>query len=172
MCLDQGPLPGHTPIAYGCHYYGPQVRTAFNISVSLRSPQQRLYSDITVSGNLVPFFIFKHTFYRSTGELYIGGIKSHNYNNNRCLADVGNKETVPGLYNCKEAMQKGMGIYWDFRQVLQKSIITGWIWDGWFGLKYHLERWCGGVAALMTCVFFPGQRTEEQTDKKVPWDKK
>lgn len=118
------------------------------------------------------FFIFKHTFYRSTGELYIGGIKSHTYNDNRCIADIGNKETVPGLYNCKEAMQKGMGIYWDFGQVLQKSIITGWIWDGWFGLKYHLERWCGGEAALMTCVFFSGQRIEEQTDKKVPWDKK
>ncbi|CAF98875.1 unnamed protein product, partial [Tetraodon nigroviridis] len=81
MCVDQGPVPGHTPIAYNCFYYGPQ-----------------------------------HTFYRATGELYIGGIKSHKYNDNRCIADVGNKETVPGLYNCKEAMQKGMGIYWDFTQ--------------------------------------------------------
>ncbi|XP_047658192.1 probable polypeptide N-acetylgalactosaminyltransferase 8 [Tachysurus fulvidraco] len=24
MCLDQGPVPGHTPIAYTCHYYTPQ----------------------------------------------------------------------------------------------------------------------------------------------------
>ncbi|KAI3370824.1 hypothetical protein L3Q82_007351 [Scortum barcoo] len=81
MCLDQGPVPGHTPIAYNCYYYGPQL-----------------------------------TYYRSDGELYIGGIKSHNYNDNRCVTDVGNKQTEPGLYNCKEAMQKGMGIHWDFTQ--------------------------------------------------------
>nr|XP_040019726.1 probable polypeptide N-acetylgalactosaminyltransferase 8 [Gasterosteus aculeatus aculeatus] len=81
MCLDQGPVPGNTPIAYGCHYYEPQF-----------------------------------TYYRSNGELYIGGIKSHKYNDNRCVADPGKKDTEPGLYNCKEAMQKGMGIYWDLTQ--------------------------------------------------------
>ncbi|GAA6233837.1 probable polypeptide N-acetylgalactosaminyltransferase 8 [Lates japonicus] len=81
MCIDQGPVPGHTPIAYTCYYYGPQF-----------------------------------SYYRQTGELYIGGIKSHKYNDNRCLTDTGTKETKPGLYNCKEAMQKGMGIYWDFTQ--------------------------------------------------------
>lgn len=81
MCIDQGPVPGHTPIAYHCYYYGPQ-----------------------------------YTYYRSAGELYIGGLKSHKYNDNRCLTDIGQKETEPGLYNCREAMQKGMGIYWDFTQ--------------------------------------------------------
>ncbi|XP_041795319.1 probable polypeptide N-acetylgalactosaminyltransferase 8 [Chelmon rostratus] len=81
MCIDQGPVPGHTPIAFHCFFYGPQF-----------------------------------TYYRATGELYIGGIKSHKYNDNRCLTDTGKKETEPGLYNCKEAMQKGMGIYWDFTQ--------------------------------------------------------
>ncbi|XP_063337307.1 probable polypeptide N-acetylgalactosaminyltransferase 8 [Pelmatolapia mariae] len=81
MCLDQGPVPGHTPIAYNCHYYVSQF-----------------------------------TYYRGTGELYIGGIKAHKYNDNRCLADIGTEETEPGLYNCKEAVQKGMGIYWDFTQ--------------------------------------------------------
>lgn len=81
MCVDQGPVPGHTPIAFNCYYYGPQ-----------------------------------YTYFRGTGELYIGGIKSHKYNDNRCLADTGKKETEPGLFNCKEAMQKGMGIYWDFTQ--------------------------------------------------------
>ncbi|KAJ8002874.1 hypothetical protein DPEC_G00163490 [Dallia pectoralis] len=80
MCIDQGPVPGHIPIAYGCYYYGPQ-----------------------------------HTYYHSTGELYIGGIKSHKYNDNRCLADSG-EDSVPDLYNCKEAVQKGMGILWSFTQ--------------------------------------------------------
>ncbi|KAF7655190.1 hypothetical protein LDENG_00059780 [Lucifuga dentata] len=81
VCIDQGPVPGHTPIAYYCHYYEPQ-----------------------------------YTSYRATGELYIGGIKSHKYIDNRCLADPGSKDHEPGLYNCKEAMQKGMGIHWDFSQ--------------------------------------------------------
>ncbi|XP_028305340.1 probable polypeptide N-acetylgalactosaminyltransferase 8 [Gouania willdenowi] len=81
MCIDQGPIPGHTPIAYACFYYGPQ-----------------------------------HTYYRETGELYVGSIKSHKYNDNRCLADDGNKENEPGLYNCKEAVKEKMGIYWDFTQ--------------------------------------------------------
>uniref|UniRef100_A0A669BHI7 Polypeptide N-acetylgalactosaminyltransferase n=1 Tax=Oreochromis niloticus TaxID=8128 RepID=A0A669BHI7_ORENI len=81
MCVDQGPAPGHTPIAYMCHNFEPQ-----------------------------------YSYYRGTGELYIGGIKSHKYSDNKCLADTGTEETAPGLYNCKEAMQKGMGIYWDFTQ--------------------------------------------------------
>ncbi|XP_028249703.1 probable polypeptide N-acetylgalactosaminyltransferase 8 [Parambassis ranga] len=81
MCLDQGPVPGNTPIAYYCYYYGPQ-----------------------------------YTHYRGSGELYIGEIKSHKYDNNRCLSDMGGNKTEPGLYHCREAMQKGMGIYWDFSQ--------------------------------------------------------
>ncbi|XP_041640070.1 probable polypeptide N-acetylgalactosaminyltransferase 8 [Cheilinus undulatus] len=81
MCIDQGPVPGHTPIAYGCHYYGPQK-----------------------------------TYYRKSGEIYVGGIKYHKYKDNHCLCDIGKTETLPGLYNCKEALQKGMGIYWDFTQ--------------------------------------------------------
>uniref|UniRef100_A0A3P8RQS7 Polypeptide N-acetylgalactosaminyltransferase n=1 Tax=Amphiprion percula TaxID=161767 RepID=A0A3P8RQS7_AMPPE len=76
MCIDQGPVPGHTPIAFNCYYYGPQVS---------ETPTW-LSSVLTV------------------------------YNDNRCLTDAGQKETEPGLYNCKEAMQKGMGIYWDFTQ--------------------------------------------------------
>lgn len=89
------------------------------------------------------FCIFQYTFYRATGELYIGGIKSHKYNDNRCIADVGNKETVPGLYNCKEAMQKGMGIYWDFSQVLRNCIITGWMSLRWL---IRLKRSSGAMA--------------------------
>ncbi|XP_043980631.1 probable polypeptide N-acetylgalactosaminyltransferase 8 [Gambusia affinis] len=81
LCIDQGPVPGDTPISFNCHYYGPQM-----------------------------------AYYRETGEMYIGGIKSHKYNDNRCLTDRGEKKTEPGLFNCKEAMQKGMGIYWDFSQ--------------------------------------------------------
>lgn len=81
LCVDQGPVPGDTPIAFHCYYYGPQ-----------------------------------HIFYRSSGEFYVGGIKSHKYNNNRCLTDRGNNETVPGLFDCKEAVLKGMSIHWHFSQ--------------------------------------------------------
>uniref|UniRef100_A0A3B3Z8F4 polypeptide N-acetylgalactosaminyltransferase n=1 Tax=Periophthalmus magnuspinnatus TaxID=409849 RepID=A0A3B3Z8F4_9GOBI len=58
----------------------------------------------------------QYIFYRTSGELYIGGIKSHKYNDNRCLTDQGNKETEPGLFNCGDAMLKKMSIYWDFSQ--------------------------------------------------------
>ncbi|CAL8372874.1 unnamed protein product [Arctogadus glacialis] len=81
MCVDQGPVPGHTPIAYPCHYSMSQ-----------------------------------HTYFQETGELYIGGIKSHKYNVNRCLTDDGNKDNEPGLNNCHKSLQKINGIDWDFTQ--------------------------------------------------------
>uniref|UniRef100_A0A3P9CJF9 Polypeptide N-acetylgalactosaminyltransferase 8 n=1 Tax=Maylandia zebra TaxID=106582 RepID=A0A3P9CJF9_9CICH len=90
------------------------VVSIFNILISFCP----LYLSVSFS-----FFLSKFTYYRGTGELYIGGMKSHKYNDNRCLADTGTKETEPGLYNCKEAMQKGMGIYWDFTQVLQSCLL-------------------------------------------------
>ncbi|TNN63157.1 putative polypeptide N-acetylgalactosaminyltransferase 8 [Liparis tanakae] len=70
VCIDQGPMPGSTPIAYGCHYYSPQ-----------------------------------YCYYRTDGQLYVGGIKSHKYNSNRCLVDPGTA-AYPGLYECKAAEQK------------------------------------------------------------------
>ncbi|KAJ3596549.1 hypothetical protein NHX12_002954 [Muraenolepis orangiensis] len=57
-----------------------------------------------------------YTYFRETGELYIGGIKSHKYNANRCLTDDGAKDNVPGLNDCIESLQKRIGIYWDFTQ--------------------------------------------------------
>ncbi|XP_018602785.2 probable polypeptide N-acetylgalactosaminyltransferase 8 [Scleropages formosus] len=78
LCVDQGPLPGHTPIVYTCHYFTPQL-----------------------------------CYYRTNGELYIGGIKSHKHVENRCLVDTGE---MPGLYNCKEAKKKGFHMYWEFKQ--------------------------------------------------------
>ncbi|MFT7819285.1 putative polypeptide N-acetylgalactosaminyltransferase 8, partial [Arapaima gigas] len=79
-CIDQGPVPGHEPIAYDCYYYSPQS-----------------------------------TYYRRNGELYIGNIKSHKYNSNRCLVDPGTGSTL-GLYDCKEAKKMGMALHWDFKQ--------------------------------------------------------
>ncbi|KAG7271052.1 hypothetical protein CRUP_037951, partial [Coryphaenoides rupestris] len=59
---------------------------------------------------------FKYTYFRGTGELYMGGIKSHTYNANRCLTDDGGKDNEPGLNDCKESVKKRIGIYWDFTQ--------------------------------------------------------
>ncbi|KAJ0029637.1 hypothetical protein NQD34_004634 [Periophthalmus magnuspinnatus] len=124
MCIDQGPVPGHTPIAYQCYYYGPQ-----------------------------------HVFYRTSGELYIGGIKSHKYNDNRCLTDQGNKETEPGLFNCREAMQKKMSIYWDFSQGILNTT----------GLKFNhfCSQHVPGVVVVDGClvtgwtVYVPEEPSEE-----------
>uniref|UniRef100_UPI003AAC8D4F probable polypeptide N-acetylgalactosaminyltransferase 8 n=1 Tax=Centroberyx gerrardi TaxID=166262 RepID=UPI003AAC8D4F len=80
LCVDQGPVPGNTPIVYGCHYYSPQ-----------------------------------HCYYQGDGQIYIGGIKSHKYNSNRCLVDPG-EGAYPGLYECKLAKQKKFHMLWDFKQ--------------------------------------------------------
>ncbi|XP_061767929.1 probable polypeptide N-acetylgalactosaminyltransferase 8 [Nerophis ophidion] len=80
LCIDQGPVPGSTPILYSCHYFAPQ-----------------------------------RCYYRTNGQLYIGGIKSHKYNNNRCLVDPG-KGIYPALYDCKMAAEKKFHMLWDFQQ--------------------------------------------------------
>ncbi|GLD48354.1 probable polypeptide N-acetylgalactosaminyltransferase 8 [Lates japonicus] len=56
-----------------------------------------------------------HCYYRTNGQLYIGGIKSHKYNSNRCLVDSGTG-VYPGLYECKIAQQKKFHMLWDFEQ--------------------------------------------------------
>ncbi|XP_075967424.1 putative polypeptide N-acetylgalactosaminyltransferase 8 [Anarhichas minor] len=80
ICIDQGPMPGNTPIIYGCHSYSHQ-----------------------------------HCYYRTDGQLYIGGIKSQKYSSNRCLVDPGTG-VYPGLYECKTAKQKKFHMLWDFKQ--------------------------------------------------------
>uniref|UniRef100_UPI0037E8749E probable polypeptide N-acetylgalactosaminyltransferase 8 n=1 Tax=Semicossyphus pulcher TaxID=241346 RepID=UPI0037E8749E len=77
-CVDQGPVPGNTPVLYQCHTYTPQ-----------------------------------HCFYRTDGQLFIGGIKSHKYNTNRCLVDL-DTGVDPGLYEC--ILQKKLHLLWDFKQ--------------------------------------------------------
>ncbi|XP_050955906.1 probable polypeptide N-acetylgalactosaminyltransferase 8 [Labeo rohita] len=57
----------------------------------------------------------QHCYYNRNGEIYIGGIKSHTYNSNRCLMDPGSGNT-PVLHDCKNAKEKGLSIYWDFSQ--------------------------------------------------------
>ncbi|XP_026217326.1 probable polypeptide N-acetylgalactosaminyltransferase 8 [Anabas testudineus] len=57
----------------------------------------------------------QHCYYRSDGQLYIGGIKSHKYNSNRCLVDLGTG-VYPGLYECNIVQQKKFHSMWDFKQ--------------------------------------------------------
>lgn len=95
-------------------------------------------------------------------------MKSHKYNDNRCLADAGTTETEPGLYNCKEATQKGMGIYWDFTQVPLNFEISG------STLSHVAEMIDSSGCYMMTCgpVVSPGQGIEEQADEKMSGDQK
>ncbi|TRY54560.1 hypothetical protein DNTS_033417 [Danionella cerebrum] len=53
--------------------------------------------------------------YNHNGEIYVGGIKSHSYNANRCLADPGSGST-PVLHSCNTAEERGMSVSWDFTQ--------------------------------------------------------
>lgn len=54
-------------------------------------------------------------YYTVSGEIYIGGIKSHKYSTNRCLVDP-NAGVYPGLYECKLAKVKRFHMLWDFKQ--------------------------------------------------------
>ncbi|XP_006115536.2 putative polypeptide N-acetylgalactosaminyltransferase 8 isoform X2 [Pelodiscus sinensis] len=80
ICIDQGPVPGNTPIMYGCHAYSPQ-----------------------------------HLFYLSTGEIYIGGLRSRKSTVDRCLTDSGTGD-LPFIEQCNEAVKKGLNMHWDFKQ--------------------------------------------------------
>ncbi|KAI7812077.1 putative polypeptide N-acetylgalactosaminyltransferase 8, partial [Triplophysa rosa] len=53
----------------------------------------------------------QHCYFNSTGEIYVGGIKSHKYNSNRCLMDSGYGNT-PTLNDCKN----GFNMQWNFSQ--------------------------------------------------------
>ncbi|XP_044274177.1 probable polypeptide N-acetylgalactosaminyltransferase 8 [Varanus komodoensis] len=80
ICIDQGPVPGNTPIMYSCHGYSPQ-----------------------------------HMFYLSTGELYVGGLRSRRNTVDRCMTDSGERE-LPIIEQCNEAIAKELNMHWDFKQ--------------------------------------------------------
>ncbi|XP_058252753.1 probable polypeptide N-acetylgalactosaminyltransferase 8 isoform X1 [Hemibagrus wyckioides] len=61
------------------------------------------------------YFTPQLCYYKSTGELYIGGIKSHRYDYNRCLVDPG-EGNKPALYDCKIAKDHRFHMLWDFKQ--------------------------------------------------------
>ncbi|XP_024147333.1 probable polypeptide N-acetylgalactosaminyltransferase 8 [Oryzias melastigma] len=61
------------------------------------------------------FFSPQRCFYNTDGKLYIGGIKSHKYNSDSCLVDLGSGN-FPGLFECKVAQEKKFHMLWDFKQ--------------------------------------------------------
>ncbi|XP_013924498.1 PREDICTED: probable polypeptide N-acetylgalactosaminyltransferase 8 [Thamnophis sirtalis] len=79
-CIDQGPVPGNTPILYVCHGYSPQ-----------------------------------HMFYHSTGEFFVGGLRSRRNTVDRCLTDPG-EGNLPVIEQCDDAQRKGLNMHWDFMQ--------------------------------------------------------
>lgn len=73
-----------------------------------------------VPGNIPIFYecnylLPQHCFYNTEGEIIIGGLKSHNYNNNRCLVDSAVGST-PSLQDCVVAKSNQLHMHWDFKQ--------------------------------------------------------
>ncbi|XP_020494769.3 probable polypeptide N-acetylgalactosaminyltransferase 8 [Labrus bergylta] len=54
-------------------------------------------------------------YYNTESEIIIGGLKSHKYNNNRCLVDPGSG-SYPTLQDCQVAKQNQLHMHWDFKQ--------------------------------------------------------
>ncbi|XP_006891426.1 PREDICTED: probable polypeptide N-acetylgalactosaminyltransferase 8 [Elephantulus edwardii] len=86
ICLDQGPIPGNTPIMYSCHSFSSQ-----------------------------------NVYYHLTGQFYVGALIAEINTEDRCLTDPGEGEN-PTLEPCVKAAQKGLHIYWDFKQ--EKAVIN------------------------------------------------
>lgn len=57
--------------------------------------------------------LVQRCYYRSTGHLYVGGIKSHKHKSNRCLVDPG-AGVEPGLDECNTS---NLHMLWDFKMV-------------------------------------------------------
>nr|XP_056718293.1 probable polypeptide N-acetylgalactosaminyltransferase 8 [Euleptes europaea] len=57
----------------------------------------------------------QHMFYHSTGEIYLGGLRSQRNAADRCMVDTGQGE-LPFLEKCDEAIRKGLSMHWDFKQ--------------------------------------------------------
>ncbi|KAJ0069575.1 hypothetical protein NL108_010393, partial [Boleophthalmus pectinirostris] len=57
----------------------------------------------------------QHCYYNTEGQIIIGGIRSHTYNNNWCLVDPGSSST-PLLQDCKLARSQNLHMLWDFKQ--------------------------------------------------------
>ncbi|XP_069018327.1 probable polypeptide N-acetylgalactosaminyltransferase 8 [Embiotoca jacksoni] len=57
----------------------------------------------------------QNCYYNTDGEIIIGGIKSHKYNNNHCLVDPGSGST-PTLQDCQVGKLNHLHMHWDFKQ--------------------------------------------------------
>ncbi|XP_061577317.1 probable polypeptide N-acetylgalactosaminyltransferase 8 [Cololabis saira] len=57
----------------------------------------------------------QYCYYNTDGEIFIGAIKSHKYNSNRCLVDPG-FGSIPTLHSCQVAKLNQLHMHWDFKQ--------------------------------------------------------
>lgn len=114
QCLDQGPQPGNVPIMYPCHSYSSQVCARSFVHDLPRGSLGRCSDHGWTACSPA-----QRCYYRSNGQLHVGGIKSHKYNSNRCLVDPGSG-AKPSLLECKTAERDTHHILWDFKLVKGK----------------------------------------------------
>ncbi|KAI4881264.1 hypothetical protein NFI96_010204 [Prochilodus magdalenae] len=100
------------------------------------------------------FYGPQRCYYRLSGELYIGNIKSHKYNRNRCLVDPGEGHT-PGLHDCKLAKEKKFHMHWEFKQLQHPHTVPA---DGAVGVEVegHQAFWtCDSTPSILVLTTVP-----------------
>uniref|UniRef100_A0A8C7ZKL5 polypeptide N-acetylgalactosaminyltransferase n=1 Tax=Oryzias sinensis TaxID=183150 RepID=A0A8C7ZKL5_9TELE len=102
------------------------------------------------------FYSPQHCYYNTDGKLYIGGIKSHKYNSDSCLVDLGSGN-LPVLFECKVAQEKKFHMLWDFKQggriqnkQTKRCLEVAWGQDGHFKL---IVDQCSGQSWKVQHVF-------------------
>lgn len=156
--MDQGAVPGNIPILFPCHFQQTQV--------TWEDKQKKWYwNDDNILIITCPFH--QYCFYNADGEIFIGGIKSHKFNSNRCLVDPGSGST-PTLQECLLAKVNQLNMHWDFRQVRPQLTPVQWLFEQSrtvFWILFHAT-----ISYIPSCdQTFAGPSNHKQSNKEMSW---
>lgn len=162
--MDQGVLPGTIPVLYECHFQQPQVTFEKTHTCGYRAGIKSLI--------LTSFLFNQHCYYTTDNEIIIGGLKSHRYNNNRCLVDPGSG-SLPTLQDCLMAKLNHLHMHWDFTQVsslTEKRHQSNNSYPRMTSYNQKSSTYCS-CCTFCSCQTLLGPSNQEQGNKQMSWDR-